>query len=211
MTVSEPTTLLTNAILCAAAAGLGWRLLSEGRAPSRRATRLWGWAFLAGAAAAGAGGTVHGFAASLAPAAHAALWKTVLASCGLCCALLVAGSAVAVFAGRRRCAALAAVAFVLAAYLLLAARSDDIRLAAALGAAAIASLLALSLVSRSAARAPLALAAALALSAAGLAVQLLRLPGPGPFNHNDLCHLLQAAALWPFYRLGRRLRDARRA
>ena len=26
-------------------------------------------------------------------------------------------------------------------------------------------------------------------------------------NHNDLCHVLQTAALWPFYRAGLRLRD----
>jgi hypothetical protein len=52
------------------------------------------------------------------------------------------------------------------------------------------------------------LAAALALSAAGIAAQQARVPGPGPFNHNDVCHVLQTAALWPFYRIGRRLRDA---
>ena len=44
--------------------------------------------------------------------------------------------------------------------------------------------------------------------AAGIAAQQARVPGPGPFNHNDVCHVLQTAALWPFYRIGRRLRDA---
>jgi hypothetical protein len=31
--------------------------------------------------------------------------------------------------------------------------------------------------------------------------------GPGPFNHNDVCHVIQTVALWPFYRAGLRLRD----
>jgi hypothetical protein len=52
-----------------------------------------------------------------------------------------------------------------------------------------------------------ALVGALALSAAGIAVQQARVAGLGPFNHNDLCHLLQTAAVWPFYRAGLRLRD----
>ena len=30
---------------------------------------------------------------------------------------------------------------------------------------------------------------------------------PGLFSHNDVCHVLLTAALWPFYRIGFGLRD----
>jgi hypothetical protein len=46
----------------------------------------------------------------------------------------------------------------------------------------------------------------LALAGAGLAVQATRLTLHPSFNHNDLCHVLLTAALWPFYRAGLRLR-----
>jgi hypothetical protein len=47
---------------------------------------------------------------------------------------------------------------------------------------------------------------ALGLSAAGLAAQRAGIAA-GILNHNDLCHVLQTAALWPFYCAGRRLHD----
>ena len=42
--------------------------------------------------------------------------------------------------------------------------------------------------------------------AAGLVVQRSGLAA-GLLNHNDICHVLQTAALWPFYRAGLLLRD----
>jgi hypothetical protein len=134
------------------------------------------------------------------------LWKTVLAASGLACALLLAGAAVAASRGPARRAGLAAVGAALAAYLVLASRSDDIRLAAGAGGTTIALLLGLTLArGREDGRLLALLAGALALSAAGIAAQQARLPAPAPFNHNDVCHLLQLASLWPFYRAGLRL------
>ena len=66
--LSEPTTLVSNWVLAAVAVGLGVRLYRAGTGEGLRAQRLWAAAFLAGAAAALAGGVVHGFAASLTPA-----------------------------------------------------------------------------------------------------------------------------------------------
>ena len=54
------------------------------------------------------------------------------------------------------------------------------------------------------------LSLALGLSAAGLAVQRSGLT-VGFLNHNDVSHVLQTAALWPFYRAGLRLRDRGRS
>jgi hypothetical protein len=41
------------------------------------------------------------------------------------------------------------------------------------------------------------------LASAGLVVQDAGLGLHTHFNHNDLCHVLLTAALWPFYRAGR--------
>jgi hypothetical protein len=76
------------------------------------------------------------------------------------------------------------------------------------GAATTASLLGLGLaLARHDGRPVKALVGGLALSAAGIAAQQARVMGPGPFNHNDVCHVIQTVALWPFYRAGLRLRD----
>jgi len=208
MTIYEPATLLTDVVLAGVAGALGARLLAAGRAPGRSGTRLWAAAFLAGATAALAGGIVHGFGPSLAPALKALLWRLVLVGAGLACGLLLAGTAVAALRGTARRLCLVLVAGQLVAYLALVARSDDIRLAAGYGGITIVLLLVLGLVTaRRDGRLLAALVAALALSAAGIAVQQARVAALGPFNHNDLCHLLQTAAVWPFYRAGLRLRD----
>jgi hypothetical protein len=208
MTIYEPSTLVTDAVLAAVAAALGARLFAASRSPSRRATRLWAGAFLAGAVAALAGAIVHGFGPSLAPALKASLWKLVLVGAGLACALLLAGSSVAALGGRTRRACLGVGAGLLAVYLTLVARSNDIRLAAGYGVLTIVALLGLGLATARHDRRSLAtLVGALALSAAGIAVQQAHLVGLGPFNHNDLCHLLEIAALWPFYRVGLGFRD----
>jgi len=208
MTISEPTTLLTNAVLAVAAAALGLRLLEAGRAPSHVGTRLWAGAFLAGATAALAGGLVHGFGPSLAPWLKAFSWKVVLAGVGCACFLLLAGSSFAALRRTARRACLGIAALQLALYLALVAVSNDIRLAAGYAAATIVELHALGLaIARDDGQPLKALVGGLALSPAGIAAQQARVMGPAPFNHNDVCHVIQTVALWPFYRAGLRLRD----
>jgi hypothetical protein len=207
MPLSEPATLVSDWVLAAVALWLAARLHRTGAWRDGRARRLWSAAFVAGAAAALAGGAVHGFAASLTPLVHDVLWKIVLAGAGLAGTLLLAGAALATFSGPWRTAFLAGAAGQLAVYLLLVSASNDVRLAVWNGAATILALLALVLATAS--QAPRRLAwvlLALGLSAAGLAVQRTGIAA-GILNHNDVCHVLQTAALWPFYRAGRRLID----
>ena len=86
-------------------------------------------------------------------------------------------------------------------------RSNDVRLAVGNGALTILALLALA--PTTASRHPRRLAwilLALGLMAAALVVQRSGLAA-GILNHNDICHVLQTAALWPFYRAGLLLRD----
>jgi hypothetical protein len=201
--ISEPTTLASDWLLAAVAAALARRLLRAGQpSPSRR---LWAAAFLAGALAALAGGAVHGFAAWLSPPAHGVLWRTVLVAAGLAGSLILAGLVLATLGGPRRTAALAAAGLQLGTYLALVSVSSDVRLAVWNGAVTIAGILVLALAAGRRDPGLLALVLlALALSAAALAVQRSGV-GAVFLNHNDICHVLQTAALWPFYRAGLRL------
>ena len=178
-----------------------------GPGQGRRAQRLWAVAFLAGATAALAGGAVHGFAASLTPVAHDVLWKTVLVGIGLAGSLIFAGAVLATLGGRWQTVLLAGAAGQLAVYLALVSVSNDVRLAVGNGAVTILALLALA--PTTASHHPRRLSwilLALGLTAVGLVVQRSGLAA-GLLNHNDICHVLQTAALWPFYRAGLLLRD----
>lgn len=207
MPLYEPTTLVSDWVLAAVAIALGARLYRAGVGERRRARRLWAVAFLAGAVAALAGGAVHGFAPWLSPFAHDVLWKTVLVATGLAGSLILAGTVLATLTGRWRGALLTGTAAQLALYLALVAGSNDVRLAVWNGAITIVALLGLVLATASHDPRRLAwILLALGLSAAGLAVQRSGL-AVDFLNHNDLCHVLQTAALWPFYRAGLRLRD----
>ena len=208
MPLSEPTTLVSDWVLAAVAVALGVRLYRAGAGQGRRAQRLWAVAFLAGAAAALAGGAVHGFAAALTPVAHAVLWKTVLVGIGFAGSLILGGAVLATLTGRWQTVFLAGAVGQLAVYLALVSGSNDVRLAVGNGAATILALL--TLAPTTASRHPRRLAwilLALGLTAAGLVVQRSGLAA-GILNHNDICHVLQTTALWPFYRAGLLLHDS---
>ena len=204
MHLSEPTTLVSDWVLAAVAVALGTRLLRAGG--RRQAPRLWAAAFLVGASAALAGGAVHGFAASLSPLAHAALWKVVLVGSGVAGSLILAGTMLVTLHGTWRRVLLAGAAAQLAGYLAVVSGSDDIRHAVWNGAATIFVVLALALASARHDSGRLGwVLLALGLSAAGLGAQRAGV-SVAILSHNDACHVLQTAALWPFYRAGLRLR-----
>jgi hypothetical protein len=131
----------------------------------------------------------------------------VLVGIGVASSLILAGSLLATLTGTWRHALLAGAAGHLVVYLALVSGSNDVRLAVWNGAATILALLALTLATASQAPRRVAwILLALVLSAAGLAVQRTGVAA-GVFNHNDVCHVLQTAALWPFYRAGLRLHE----
>lgn len=209
MHLSEPTTLVSNWLLAAVAVALGARLHRTGAGEERRAQRLWAAAFLAGAAGALAGGVVHGFGASLSPVAHTVFWKIALVGSGLAGSLILTGTALATLGGTWRGALLAGAAGQLAVYLALVSGSDDVRHAVWNAAVTIFVILALALATAFRDSRRLAwILLALGLSAAGLAAQRAGV-ATAILNHNDVCHVLQTAALWPFYRAGLRLHDRR--
>ena len=209
MAISEPSTLLTDCLLAAVAFVLGVRLWA-GVPGDTLARRLWAAAFLVGAAAAAAGGAVHGFRASLPDPLEAALWTGCLMAAALCGALLVAGASCHVLEGAPRKRALVVVALVLIAELGLLFAAPLTRYAVWAGAFWIVSLLALvagSASGRTALLAPMAFG--LALVGAGLVVQRAGWGLHAHFNHNDVAHVLMTVALWPFYRAGRSMGNER--
>jgi hypothetical protein len=134
------------------------------------------------------------------------LWKTVLVTVGLADCLVLAGIVTVTFGGARRAALLAGAAGGLAVHLALIARSDDTGHAVWNGALTIVAVLAVAFAGAvHEARRLGWILLGLGLSAAGLAAQRTGVAA-GILNHNDICHVLQTAALWPFYYAGRRLR-----
>jgi hypothetical protein len=201
--ITEPVTLLTDYLFAAVALWLGGRLAEASSRTGSWPQRLWAVAFAVGAASAVAGGTVHGFRPVLGPMARGLLWQSALLGSALAGALLVAALAFALLRGRDRVLALAALGAALVVELALVSSAGLTRHAVWGGAATIVLLLALALLLARHDRAPLAwLALGLSLAAAGLAVQAFRVSPHPHFNHNDLCHVLLTAALWPIYRAG---------
>ena len=119
----------------------------------------------------------------------------------------MAGAAFHALRGGALQVALAVLAAKAALELALVSRAGLTRDAVWAGAATIVLLLGLTLLRVREERATLVwLLVALALGATGLAVQAARVTLHPSFNHNDACHVLLTAALWPFYRAGLRLR-----
>jgi hypothetical protein len=184
--------------------------LGRCRSPSRprsRPRQLWAVAFAVGGCAALAGGTVHGLRAWLDPLLTAWLWQCALLGSALAGALLLAGAALNGLRGGALRLALVLIAATLAVELALIGGSGLTRHAVWAGAVSVVLLLALALSRARTDPESLGwLLLGLALAGAGLAVQAFRLSLHPHFNHNDACHVLLTAALWPFYRAGLCLR-----
>jgi hypothetical protein len=179
--MSEPVTALTDYALAAVAAFLGVRLL--------RSNRFWALAFLALALAALLGGTWHGFWQS------DSLWKATTLSVGVASFGMVAGSALAITHGAARQLVFGFALLKLVAYGFWILRHDDFVwvIVDSGSALAIVGLLYLWRFSGW-------MLAGVGISIVAGAVQASALALHASFNHNDLYHLIQIAALFAFYR-----------
>ena len=135
------------------------------------------------------------------------LWTIALTGSSVAASLLLAGTVLAMLGGRWRRGLVVGVAAQVVGCLALASRGPQVSDVVWNGTLTIVVILALAVAGARQEPQRLAwLLLALGLSAASLLVErtgvLL-----GPFNHNDLCHVLLTAALWPFYRIGLGLRD----
>jgi hypothetical protein len=181
VTIAEPVTTLTDYALAVVCAVLGWKLVS--------ASKLWAAAFLALAAAALLGGTWHGFVQS------DLLWKATVLSVGIASFAMIAGSAREATRGFLRTALVFFAGLKLAAYTGWMLRHDDFIWVVADTAIALVAvgLLHLWKLNR-------AMLAGVVLSFLAGAVQASGLALHEHFNHNDLYHLIQIAAMFAFYR-----------
>lgn len=202
--------MLTDYAMGALASVWAVSLLRAGRRRRQSSVRLWGMAFGAISLSAFAGGTVHGFALVLGDAARTSLWAAVLGSIGMASLFLVAGAIYTVAADRTtRIRWTGAAGLALAGYAAWIIGRQDFKYivygyAAALGAVW---LLHIYKAARQGSEGLAWITTGVLVSGAAAAVQISRLSLHPKFNHNDLYHIVQIAALYFLHRAGARLRD----
>ena len=89
MTITEPTTLITDYALAVFSIAFGVVLL---RSRTHRCTLLWGIGFLALAGAGLTGGSFHGFRTSMSPTFHRSLWNITLLLIGASAGFMISGA-----------------------------------------------------------------------------------------------------------------------
>lgn len=195
MTISEPMTLATDYLLGGVTAWLAVLLLKKSE--SQRSRRFWAVAFIALAVGAFLGGTWHGFLQ------NAALWKATTLSVGVATFAMVVASAFATLSGtaRRVLVGFAVLKWVLySAWMLGHDAFIYVVIDTAVAFALVAGLHLWSFNRWILAGVGVSVIAAL-VQASGFALHR-------HFNHNDLYHVIQIAAMVLLYRGARRLRDA---
>ena len=193
MTVHEPMTMLTDYVLGGVSAYAAIALLRDSW-PSRR---LWALAFAALAAAAFLGGTWHGFVRS------DLLWKATTLSAGLASFGMVAGSSYAAFPSPLRTFALTAALAKLVVYSVWMLSHDAFIYVVIDTGIAFLIVAAIHLWKWNG-----PILAGVAVSIAGAVVQASGFGLHEHFNHNDLYHVIQIAALVLLYRGAKRLQSS---
>ena len=194
--LAEPMTMATDYALAAVTGGLCFFLFRQAEQQSRK---LWGLAFAALAVAAALGGTYHGFLIE-------ALWTPTLLAVGIASFGMLAGSAIATTSGRLRRGLIAlALAKLLVYSAWMPGHREFIYVVADTGAALLAiAVLHLFFFKN---RESKWMLAGVAVSLAAAAVQASGFDLHPGFNHNDLYHVVQMAAMALFYSGARRMRD----
>ena len=197
----EPTTVLTDVALTVAGVWCAARLaaLTDGAAPL-----LLAGAFVLLAASALLGAVVHGVGPSLGDAVSKPIWRATLLLALLTNALLLGAEVVAHAAGAWRGVMLAVVGAKLAAASVAVVRQPVFRWVVYDSLATFAAVAAIEGVAWGARGAPSGpwMLGAVALSMAAGALQHFRVAPHRHFNHNDLYHVVQLAAMVLFYRGG---------
>lgn len=201
--------MLTDYALAVLALVLGVLLVRHAVASDGRAQGAWAAAFATTAAGAVTGGTWHGFADFMEARVRRGLWKATQLLLGLTGLAMVAGAALAVARGSLLAVLLAAAAAKFAVYARVVASRDDFGVVVKDYGASMAAVAVMQTISLLLWRAPAApwILAGIGVALAGSLVQARRMSPHPRFNHNDLFHLVQMAAIWLFYRGGLLLAD----
>jgi hypothetical protein len=195
VTISEPMTLATDYLLGAVTA---WLCVSLWTKRESQRARLW-WTIAFGALALGAflGGTWHGLLQS------DLLWKATVLTIGIASFAMLAASAAAVLSGTLRAVVLSLAGVKLVLYATVMLIRDQFIVFVIDSAVTFAVVAALH-----SWRFNGWILAGIAVSVVAALVQANGLALHRYFNHNDLYHVIQIAAMALFYRGARRLTDS---
>lgn len=186
--IHEPMTVATDYMLSVASLIFARRLATAGR-------RAWAAAFLFTAIGSFAGGSWHGFAPLVAAWASVVLWKITVLAVG-------AASAALLIAATPRLRAVAYAKFALyAAWMLFHDEFIYVIADYGLSMLIVAVVFAAAWFRERAADAPLVLGS-IGVSVVAAVVQASGVTIHPHFNHNDLYHVIQLAALWMLHRGG---------
>jgi hypothetical protein len=208
MTLHEPATLVTDYLLAGLATWLALRLGKVDR-PAGPARRWFGRALALTAISAFVGGSYHGFAPNFGPDIATAWWWLTLLVIHLLSAAMGLSWAHELLPLRWHRTAQFVIAARLAGFALASALQPRFVMAIADYGSTLLLWLVTAAFTRRPWRAPMLLA--IGLSGIAAAVQQLRLAPAPAFNHNDLYHVIQAFALYAFYRAALRLDAKTRA
>jgi hypothetical protein len=208
--LDEPMTMLTDYALAGATGWMAWLLFRarEGQA----ARRYWALAFTALAIASALGGSYHGFARALGETIQHLLWKSTVLTIGIASFGMSAGSTIAVTVDnpRKLLLALAAVKLVLySSWMLVHDAFIYVITDTGIAMAMVAALHGWSAM-RDRDRASLWILGGVAISVLAAGVQASGFALHRYFNHNDMYHVIQIAAMVLFYIGARQLRDSSR-
>ena len=200
-------TAFTDYLLAAWSAWLALLLWRHERQLRQRTTRFWFGAFLATAIGAAAGGGFHGGTAG--PGIGALLWKTAVMWAGMAAFLMVSATAFGVCRPRIRIWLIVPAALELALYGYWMVWHDGFRYVVFDYASAMLVVLLFSIHAwlQRGERAAVWIGAGIFVSFAGVGVEAVGWPVYSRFNHDALYHLVQAAALYLFYRGATLARD----
>jgi hypothetical protein len=209
--VYEPATTLTDYGLTVLSMALGWVLLRQARHDGVHSRMWWAAAFLALALSALLGGTYHGFAPMLGRPTGVWLWRLTTYAIGAAALCMALAANRAALPGRLRGWIAASWSLAYSAFLLAMWSRDDFLLVIAFYLSAVAFVTALQIVAWARGHRPEArwIAAGCVVSLLAAALQQSGIRLAAWFNHNDLYHVVQALALYAWYRGAREVADAR--
>jgi general stress protein CsbA len=207
--VTEPVTVATNAVLAVLAFVFAVRLAYQSAAEGSAAGGCLAAGLLATGTAALIGAIAHGTDPLSDAELRARFWRGALYTTGFIGAASVASVAFFAARGSTRSAILAFAGIKLVVFIVRVARYPEFRVAAADYGSALAIVLvaAAYMAARREAPGMVWLIVAVLVSLVAGIVQARRLALHRHFNHNDLYHVIQMAALYAFYRGGALLVD----
>ena len=203
MSITEPTTMLTDYVLGVLCLIWGWKLLCL---PRRRhaSQALWARAFFAAGASALLGGTVHGFTLILPETWLTGMWKGTLYLTGFASFFMLAAVVLVSLPRALGRWGLAVCVLKLGLYLVWMFNHQDFRFVVYDYGSALLLILGFQLVALYRQRSIAAgwIALGILLSFVGAAIQQSGFSLHTHFNHNDLFHVVEMGAFYLFYRGG---------